>query len=248
MVSRDQFETEQSRTPRLPVIWRSAEDVPDGVFGERFHAPDDATPGGWRFWGTARDDAVAVRYSDGCEAPMMIAGPLWVMEGLISVGVPDVTRGEPFGAASAGQGALDIMFHRPLESATPPHPVGGWWAYPSTPAGAHRTGQASIAAQDSDRDADPRLRQGIAYLVWTDNARQRALDPDHPEPDGYSCSLQPFQGERLPQEDGPELATLDQALQWARARTGAILVRPEWDPGHYYKVTDRSPNEWKRIR
>lgn len=48
-------------------------------------------------------------------------------------------------------------------------------------------------------------------------------------------------------EEGPDSASYEEALTWARARTPYILMRPQWDPQHTYEVTEDGPREWRRI-
>src|SRR4051794_10347903 len=98
MVTRAQFETEQSRSPRLSVVWNKPDDSPDGISGETNIAPDNGGPW-WRFQGMVTDDLVEARYPDGSEAPLIPAGPVWVIEGLVILGKPYVSVGESFSGA-----------------------------------------------------------------------------------------------------------------------------------------------------
>lgn len=250
MVSRDQFESEQSRDPRLAVVWNSPADLPAAVFRDVQRAGVDGSPGWHRSWGALSDEAVEARYADGCDAVVIVAGPLWVVESLDSVGTVDVAMGAPFAAAVARRLVAERMFDPGPEPTGSGERRGAWWGSLSqiSPAQPTRESRSDQAGGVERGDLDPRVRQGIAYVVWNDNSHQRRTGRRIAEPDYYSCSLQPFGGQRLPVEDGPEVPTLDEALAWARARTTTILVRPQWDPGHYYTATDRQPSEWKRQR
>jgi hypothetical protein len=247
MVSRDQFETEQSRSPRLLVLWNSPADVPEGMSSDGHLAAEDGSPAWHRWWGAVRDEAVEARYGDGCPAAVIVAEPLWIVESLDSVGKVYVAVGEPFAEAVARQRVMAQVFAR-QPGPTSADENRGWWGSPPTASSADQAGESrpADAVADEEDHVDPRVRQGIAYVVWNDNSVQRALGRGIAEPDYYSCSLQPFGGQRLPSEDGPEVSTLDEALAWARARTSTILVRPQWDPGHHYRATDQPPSEWKR--
>jgi hypothetical protein len=61
---------------------------------------------------------------------------------------------------------------------------------------------------------------GRAWIAWID--------------DGYSASLQGGLADPTIYDPGIDGVTLVQALEWARARTDWIIVRPEWDPGVHY--------------
>lgn len=61
---------------------------------------------------------------------------------------------------------------------------------------------------------------GRAWIAWID--------------DGYSASLQGGLADPTIYDPGLDGVTLVQALEWARARTDWIIVRPEWDPGVHY--------------
>lgn len=238
MVSRAQFQTEQSRSPRLPAIWNEPDDSPDGISDETNLAPDHGGPAWWRIDGMVTDERVEARYPDGSEAPVIIAGPLWVIEGLVSLGKPYVAVGEPISEAiTREQARAAIVAQRAPSPKQGSSTAGRWRASPQSERSGHDASGDTVDQRADAANDDPALRQGIAWVVWT-----------YEEPGAYSCSLQPFAGQRLPVEDGPELPSLDEALTWARARTSRIIVRPEWDPGHNYAATEQPPHDWKRLR
>jgi hypothetical protein len=237
MVSRAQFDTEKSRSPRLPVVWNEPDDS-DGISSEANLAPDQGVPAWWRFDGMVTDERVEARYPDGSEAPVIIAGPIWIIEGLVSLGKPYVAVGEPISEAIRREQARAAIFAQGDPGTKRGSSSGGWWGAPpqSQRPEPDTSGETSGQGGNAGND-DPVLRQGVAWVVWT-----------YEEPGAYSCSLQPFAGQRLPMEDGPDLPSLDEALRWARARTSRIIVRPEWDPGQNYAAIDGRPENWKRLR
>lgn len=66
-------------------------------------------------------------------------------------------------------------------------------------------------------------RTGTVWIAWCEEAGRydASWQADRDDPD-------------LVYEDGPGSASLDGALQWARHRADAIVVRPEWDHGRSY--------------
>jgi hypothetical protein len=85
---------------------------------------------------------------------------------------------------------------------------------------------------------------GVVFVTWYEaaSARERALGID--DPARYSCDWQNHDEGDLDSYDGAEFDTLDEAMVWARRRTPAVIVRPEWDSGEDYVATDEPRSAW----
>jgi hypothetical protein len=88
--------------------------------------------------------------------------------------------------------------------------------------------------------SDPPARRGRTGTVWIAWSGDDRADPDVEDPDepGYSVSRQ-SDGEDDGEddgwcEDGPAFTDLRDAIAWARRRSDAVIVRPEWDENTYY--------------
>lgn len=77
--------------------------------------------------------------------------------------------------------------------------------------------------------------KGTVYLAFDDERYHGYWEL---EPDGPPTPLELFPGS----------PSLSDALEWGRARTPRVLVRPEWDPATYYwaGVGDR-PDGWDHV-
>jgi hypothetical protein len=89
----------------------------------------------------------------------------------------------------------------------------------------------------------------IVYIVW-DSYDDRWLDtPKLTETEGfYHCSWGYTAETEADLFESIEVATLDEAVTWARTRCAFILVRPPWDTNNHYIATDAPPAEWTRSR
>jgi hypothetical protein len=105
-----------------------------------------------------------------------------------------------------------------------------------------------LTVEQSERDEAGRLaaiaadlpsgigRTGVVWIAWWEpRAWHVDVDPAH-----YGCHWEPSFDDQDEDryEDGPEFDTLDEALTWARRRSGDIVVRPAWDRGSTYWAGD----------
>lgn len=72
-------------------------------------------------------------------------------------------------------------------------------------------------------------RRGIVFVAWTDNDDEPGFYSGYWDGGGHGRD-QGFLGQM------PETRSTDEALEWARARSDRVKIRPSWDPAHYYSA------------
>jgi hypothetical protein len=87
---------------------------------------------------------------------------------------------------------------------------------------------------------EPIARRGIVFIAWTDN---------EDEPGFYSGY---WDGAEHGRDEGflgqmPATPSTDEALEWARARSDRVKIRPSWDPAHYYSAGSRAVRGLPRL-
>jgi hypothetical protein len=72
-------------------------------------------------------------------------------------------------------------------------------------------------------------RRGIVFIAWADN-------DDEP---GFYWGYWDGVGRDADEgvlEQMPKTPSTREALEWARARSDRVQIRPRWDPAHYYSA------------
>jgi hypothetical protein len=216
LISAAQFDTERARRTPLPAAWVEPGERVEGIHGEGGRS-DMTGRTYWRWYGEMPETrAVIAVRVDDTEAPVIVCGPVWCVE----------VEGEAW-LRSIDVGGEVYELKATADPASPAQAMIGT-PRPRLPQGA-RVGD---------------LPEGIAWLTWEPS--DGGPGSQSPERGRYVCSLQSPAGERLPKEMGPLLETLEDALDWARARTANIVVVPQWDPHHAYRVTGSDPGAWER--
>jgi hypothetical protein len=78
---------------------------------------------------------------------------------------------------------------------------------------------------------DARIRRGIVFIAWADNDDEPGFywgywdGGGHGSGDGFL-------------EQMPETPSTRVAVDWARARSDRVKIRPRWDPAQYYSAGD----------
>ena len=102
--------------------------------------------------------------------------------------------------------------------------------------------KAAHLADVASADPTPRGRIGTVWIAWSDLTADGPMGADVPGLRGYWVSWQSDRGDDDWYEDGPSCTDLRDALTWARERTDAVIVRPEWDEGtHYWAGSGHDP-------
>jgi hypothetical protein len=81
---------------------------------------------------------------------------------------------------------------------------------------------------------------GTVWIAWAVD-EGRPWVPDWPTVGRYEVSWQGHGDDRDLLEKGPDMASLDEALEWARRRSARVIVRPSWDAGVHYWAGQGAP-------
>jgi hypothetical protein len=116
------------------------------------------------------------------------------------------------------------------------HESGTWWArckicrvWTSTSNETRDAAEKEIGQHFRNEHA-PEGRSGVVFIAWTEGDDEPGFDW------GYWDGAP--EGGLL--EQMPETAAVDVALEWGRARSDRVKIRPSWDPARYYSAGTRT--------